>query len=186
MSAQIDSDDPDSSRTPTLTPALPLPPSKTRMKQAAHDLQALGSRLVELPRDRLRQIDLPELLADALIEARSITRHEARRRQMQYIGKLMREIDPAPIQAQLAIWDGTSNAEIARQHALERWRTRLMDDEGAFTEYAGLHPGCDVQQLRTLVRNARREAAQNKPPRSYRELFRVLRSIETESPDDAG
>jgi len=101
---------------------------------------------------------------------------------MQYIGKLMREIDPAPIQAQLSIWDGTSAAEVARQHALERWRSRLMDSETGLTEFAAQHPGCDTQQLRTLVRNAKREAAHNKPPKSYRELFRVLRLIDGEVP----
>jgi len=156
--------------------------SKTRLKQAAHDLQALGARLVDLPRDKLKVIELPEPLLDAVLDAQSITRHEARRRQMQYIGKLMREIDPAPIQAQLSIWDGTSAAEVARQHALERWRTRLLDSETGLTEFAAQHPGCDTQQLRSLVRNAKREAAQNKPPKSYRELFRVLRLIDGEVP----
>lgn len=157
----------------------PLPPSKTRLKQAAHDLQALGARLVDLSKDRLRSLDLPEELREAVRECQSITRHEARRRQIQYIGRLMRDIDPAPIEARFAAWDGNSAAETALQHSIERWRNRLMSDASAqaLTELAGAHPGCDVQQLRTLMRNARREAAQGRPPRSHRELFRALRSI---------
>jgi ribosome-associated protein len=167
--------------TETEDPPVPLPPavSKTRLKKAAHDLQALGGRLVELPRDRLNAIDLPEALRDAIREAQSISKHEARRRQLQYIGRLMRGIDPSAIQAQLAIWDGTSAAEVALQHSIERWRERLMEDESALTELAATWPACDTQQLRTLVRNARREFAQKKPPRSHRELFRVLRSVLT-------
>jgi ribosome-associated protein len=158
----------------------PLPPSKTRLKQAAHDLQALGARLVDLPRDRLQMLGLPESLYDAVRECQSITRHEARRRQIQYIGRLMRQVDPSAIEAQFSIWDGTSAAEVALQPSIERWRDRLMDDEasaGALTDLAAAHPGCDVQQLRTLMRNARREFAQGKPPRSHRELFRALRAI---------
>ncbi len=158
---------------------LPLPPSKTRLKKAAHDLQALGARLVELPKERLQGLGLPEALFDAVRECRSITRHEARRRQLQYIGRLMRDIDPANIEAQFSIWDGTSAAEVALQHSIERWRDRLMAEDAALTELAAAHPGCDTQQLRTLVRNARREYAQDKPPRSHRELFRVLRTIVT-------
>ena len=158
----------------------PLPPSKTRLKQAAHDLQALGARLVDLPRDRLQMLGLPESLYDAVRECQSITRHEARRRQIQYIGRLMRQVDPSAIEAQFSIWDGTSAAEVALQHSIERWRDRLMDDQAsasALTDLAAAHPGCDVQQLRTLMRNARREFAQGKPPRSHRELFRALRAI---------
>lgn len=165
----------------TETDFLPsLPPSKTRLKQAAHDLQALGARLVDLPKDRLQGLGLPETLYDAVRECQSITRHEARRRQLQYIGRLMRDIDPAAIEAQFSIWDGTSAAEVALQHSIERWRDRLMDDAtaaSALTELAAAHPGCDVQQLRTLMRNARREFAQKRPPRSHRELFRALRAI---------
>lgn len=156
---------------------LPLPLSKTRLKKAAHDLQALGARLVELPKERLLGLGLPEALFDAVRECRSITRHEARRRQLQYIGRLMRDIDPARIEAQFSVWDGTSAAEVALQHSIERWRERLMADDSALTQLAATHPGCDTQQLRTLVRNARREFAQQKPPRSHRELFRVLRMI---------
>ena len=156
---------------------LPLPPSKTRLKQAAHDLQALGARLVDLPKERLHGLGLPEALYEAVRECQSITRHEARRRQLQYIGRLMRDVNPENIEAQFSIWDGTSAAEVALQHSIERWRERLIADDSALTELADAHPGCDTQQLRTLMRNARREFAQKKPPRSHRELFRALRAL---------
>jgi ribosome-associated protein len=157
-------------------------PSKSQLKRDAHGLQALGTRLIALTRERLRQLELPELLHEAIEAAQAISAHEGRRRQLQYIGKLMREVDPEPIRAQLAIWDGTSAAEVARQHALERWRTRLLADDAALTEFAARHPGCDTQRLRTLLRNVRREAEQNRPPRSYRELFRLLRAILDDEP----
>jgi len=164
----------------------PLPPSKTRLKQAAHDLQALGARLVDLPKERLQGLGLPEALFDAVRECQSITRHEARRRQLQYIGRLMRDVDPENIEAQFSIWDGTSAAEVALQHSIERWRERLMADDSALTELASEYPGIDTQQLRTLMRNARREFAQKKPPRSHRELFRMLRTIITpQAADDS-
>jgi len=149
--------------------------SKTRRKRAAHDLQSLGERLVGLSRDALASLELPEALHEAVVEAQAITRHEARRRQMQYIGRLMRDIDPSAIRERLAEREGTSAAAIARHHELERWRKRLMEEEAAFTEFAAAHPGCDLQQLRTLVRNAHREAELGRPPRSWRELFRLLR-----------
>ncbi|MBC7778990.1 MAG: DUF615 domain-containing protein [Proteobacteria bacterium] len=163
-------------------PAAPL--SKTRLKRDAQELQALGTRLVELPRERLQKLDLPERLREAVRDAQSMTRHEAKRRQMQYIGKLMRDIDPAAIRAQLGIWDGNSASEIARQHSIERWRVQLLASDAALTEFAARYPGCDTTQLRTLVRNAHREAAQGKPARSYRELFRVLRTITNEPRPD--
>jgi len=149
--------------------------SKTRRKRAAHDLQALGERLVGLSREALASLDLSDALREAVIAAQSITRHEARRRQMQYIGRLMRDIDSAAIRERIAERDGTSAAAVARHHALERWRARLMQDDRAFTAFAAEHPGCDLQQLRTLVRNAHREAELGRPPRSWRELFRALR-----------
>ena len=157
-------------------------PSKSQLKRDAHALQLLGARLIELSHERLEALALPELLREAIAAAQAISAHEGRRRQLQYIGKLMREVDPAPIRAQLAIWDGVSAAEVSRQHALERWRERLLADEAALTELAAAHPGCDTQRLRTLVRNARRESAQGKPPRSARELFRLLRAILAEKP----
>lgn len=151
--------------------------SKTRLKQQMDELQKLGETLVELPIDKLRQIEMPESLLDAVLEARKITAHGGRRRQLQYIGKLMRQVDPAPIQEKLDQWNGNHAAETARLHQLENWRKRLIEDDRALAQFLDAHQAADIQHLRTLIRNARKEAAENKPPKSSRELFKVLREI---------
>jgi ribosome-associated protein len=150
-------------------------PSKTKKKQEMHELQALGAALVELSDAHFGRMALPEDLARAVHEARRIRSHEAKRRQVQLIGRLMRSIDPEPIRAQLAAVAGGSAQERARHQRMEHWRARLMEDDGALTEFACEHGGADLQNLRALLRNARKEQAQGKPPRAYRELFRVIR-----------
>jgi len=149
--------------------------SKTRKKAQMHALQKLGIELVDLSKERLASMQLPETLLDAIREAQRITAHEGRRRQMQYIGRLMREIDPAPIQERLDAWRGQSKAEVARQHGMERLRDKLIADDAALTEFAQKHPHVDLQALRNLIRNARKEAAEGRPPKSYREIFKVIR-----------
>jgi ribosome-associated protein len=152
-------------------------PSKTQRKRAMHELQELGERLIELNPEQLATIALPENLHDAVEQARRITKHEARRRQLQYIGRLMRAVDPEPIREKLKVWDGVSNEETARVHRIERWRDKLLEDDGAVGALAHAHPGIDTQRLRALVRNAREERNAGRPPRAYRELFRALRDI---------
>ncbi len=141
-------------------------------------LQELGAELVALGRDQLARIELPEDLRDAVRDAQRFTQHEARRRQLQYIGRLMRDLDPAPIRAALDEIKGVSAAATARLHNLERMRAHLMEDENALGDIARAHPRADLQQLRQLRRNALKEQEQAKPPRAYRELFRVLRELE--------
>ena len=153
-------------------------PSKSQLKREMTALQDLGAELVALSKERLAKIDMPERLRDALLDAQRFTRHEARRRQMQFIGKLMRDIDAAPLQAAMDEIKGVSEAANIRQHRLERLRTRLMEDEAVFAEVARDYPSADVQRLRQLRRNALKEALQNKPPRAFRELFRELRELE--------
>jgi ribosome-associated protein len=152
-------------------------PSKTQRKNDAHALQTLGAALVALSRDRLLQIDLPESLRDAVLAAQRITAHEGRRRQLQYIGKLMRNVDPAPIQARLDEWNSVSAEQIARMHRIERWRDRLLTEPAAISELAIEFPLGDLQQLRTLIRNTLREREHNRPPKSYRAMFQLLRDI---------
>jgi ribosome-associated protein len=152
-------------------------PSKTQRKREMHELQALGARLVELNSEQLAAVALPEDLRDAIEQARRMTKHEARRRQMQYIGRLMRSVDPVPIREKLKVWDGVSAEHTARQHLVERWRDRLLEDEATVDELARAHPGIDARRLRALSRKAREERASGAPPRAYRELFRVLREI---------
>lgn len=149
--------------------------SKTQRKRAMHELRALGVTLVELPDAQLEAIELPEPLAAAIAQARGIKQHGARRRQLQFIGKLMRDVDAEPIRARLAALQGRSAQALARQRRLEDWRARLLGDDEALTAFAQACPGADLQALRTVIRNARKEQAEAKPPRAYRELFRLLR-----------
>ena len=165
------------------------PVSKTRRKAEMHELQALGERLAGLNSDQLKGLDLPDALRQAVDDARQISKHEARRRQMQYIGKLMRTIDPAPIRDKLDELDGQSSSATIALHQLERWRERLINEEGALAEYISSHQrrGIDTQHLRTLIRNVREEREHSKPPRAFRELFRELKRIadDRDSPDEA-
>lgn len=154
-----------------------LPPSKTKIKKQMHELQDIGAELVALGKDQLAQIDLPDSLRDAIREMHRINKFGAQRRQMQYIGKLMRDVDPAPIIAKLNIWKGVSQQHTAHLHLLERWRDRLLENEQALTELLAQHPQADAQRLRTLIRNARKEQEAAKPPKIYRELFQALREV---------
>lgn len=154
-----------------------LPPSKTKIKKQMHDLQAIGEQLAELGADKLKQLDLPERLMDAILEAKRIHKFGARRRQMQYIGRLMREVEADPIVAKLEAWSGKSHQHIAWLHQLERWRDRLLESDAALTELLAEHPEADAQRLRALVRNALKEKELAKSPKSYREIFQVLREI---------
>lgn len=141
------------------------------------ELQALGEELVALSIDQLKKIDLPEELFEAVRDAQRFTQHEAHRRQLQYIGRLMRNLDAEPIRAALDEIKGVSAAAIARQHAIERLRMRFLEDEKVIAEIAVEHPGADLQRLRQLRRNALKEQELAKPPRAFRELFRVLREL---------
>lgn len=156
--------------------------SKTQRKKEMHELQALGATLVELPLAQLETVELDEKLRQAVMEARGIRSHEARRRQLQYIGRLMREVDPEPIRNRLAALTGHSAQEVARHKRLEALREELLADDAALTAYVAAHSGADLQVLRTLIRNARKEQKEGRPPRSYRELFRVLRDLDTPAP----
>jgi len=149
-------------------------PSKTQRKKDMHALQKIGEQLVELDPKKLIEFDLPEILIDAIHLARPMNKHGARRRQMQYIGKLMRNIDVLPVQEKLDSWQQTSLHQTARLHQLERWRERLLADEHALTEFAQKHPAADLQYLRLLIRNAHKEKATDKPPKSFRLLFQEL------------
>ncbi|MBI5659167.1 MAG: DUF615 domain-containing protein [Nitrosomonadales bacterium] len=158
-----------------------LPPSKTKVKKQMHDLQDIGAQLVALNPGQLEELDLPERLRDALGEMKRIHKFGAQKRQMQFIGRLMREIDPAPIIAKLETWSGKSRQHTAWLHQVERWRDRLLEDEGALTGLLANHPDADAQRLRALIRNAHKEKELGKPPKSYREIFQVLREMFPES-----
>jgi ribosome-associated protein len=150
-------------------------PSKTRLKAEADAAQDIGRKLVELPKDKLKKLQLEESLLDAITEAKRITSNGAIRRQMQYIGRLMRDTDLAPIVEQLEKWEGKHQEENARFHHMERWRSRLLEDDKALEVFIQEFPAVEVQQLRTLIRNVHKETAANKPPKSSRELFKLIR-----------
>ncbi|MDR2689803.1 MAG: DUF615 domain-containing protein [Azoarcus sp.] len=158
------------------------PPSKSSRKRAMLALQDLGAALVALSPEQLKKMPLPEALQVAIAEAQRLAhQHEALRRQMQYIGKLMRGIDPEPVLAQIDIVRGLAASEVARQHRLEKWRTDLLEDEKAIERIARIWPHADIQHLRTLRRNALKERAAARPPRAFREIFKVLRDIDAAS-----
>lgn len=165
------------------TPDFDDPPSKSQRKRDMNALQDIGAELLELNDQQLAGIDLPENLRTAVTEARKLRANGARRRQLQYIGKLMRQVDPAPIREKLDGFRSTSAAETARLHRVERWRERLLEDPAAVAEFIAAHPGTDSQQLRTLIRNTAEERARGKPPKNFRALFQMIRSvIDAQSP----
>ena len=171
------------------SPALPqnnpveeeeLQPSRTRRKLDDLALQELGEALVAVPAAKLAELDLPERLSDAIMHARGISKFGALRRQMQYIGRLMREEgDAETIRARLDAWNGVSVEETARLHLIERWRLKLLDDDKGLDALIAEYPRADIQRLRTLIRNIKREKEAEKPPKSFRELFQVLRETLT-------
>ncbi len=157
------------------------PPSKTQLKAEADEKQALGEALLTLRADLMARLDLPDKLLDALKEARRITHFEGRRRQMQFIGKLMRPLDMTPIRAAIDEQaNGSADLTLAL-HLAEQWRDRLLEDDDALSEWLTTYPSTDAQQLRALIRQARKDAKPEKPgeaPRhgkSYREIFQMVK-----------
>jgi ribosome-associated protein len=151
--------------------------SKTRRKEEMSALQALGEALLRVGPARRAELALPERLKEALDAAQRITQREARRRQLQFIGRLMREVDAAPIRARLALWADAPNAEKARLHALERWRERLLSETGALEALCAERSGADRARLSELIESVRAERIRARPPRAYRELFRALDAL---------
>jgi ribosome-associated protein len=153
-------------------------PSKTQLKKDSHELQDLGEALVALPADRLEGLQIDEPLLDAIREFKRTKSHEGRRRQMQYIGKLMRRSDPEPLREAVAAMQLGRAKDALALHEAERWRAELIADDGALTRWTGEHPDTDVQQMRSLIRAARKDAAgapEQRSGRAYRELFKFIR-----------
>ncbi|MGM9485807.1 ribosome biogenesis factor YjgA [Ideonella sp. YS5] len=173
---------------------LPDRPSKSALKRQMHDLQALGLELSELPESRVDKLELPESLRDAIAEYRRTRSHEGRRRQLQFIGKLMRQADEAQIREAVAAYKLGSAKETLALHEAERWREELLADDDAVTRWLARFPGTDVQQLRSLVRASRKDAKAEAPEqrhgRSYRELFQLVKAAlataSTSPSDDSG
>lgn len=155
-------------------------PSKSQLKREMSALQELGVALVELPKDALKRMPMTEDLADAVHEARRITDHEGKRRQLQYVGRMMRglnEAEVAALRTALEAHRGVNRAATARLHWIERTREKLLADDAALTEFLRLHPAAEAQEGRTLIRNARREQQQGRPPKYFRELFQWVKTV---------
>ena len=153
-------------------------PSKTRLKKASHDLQDLGEALVAMPDGRLVDLPMDESLLEAIREFKRTRTHEGRRRQMQYIGKLMRRADPEPLREAVAAMQLGRAKDSLALHEAERWRGELIASDDALTGWTAAHPESDLQQLRSLIRAARKDAAaapEQRSGRAYRELFKFIR-----------
>ncbi len=152
--------------------------SKSRRKREVTALQDLGEELLKLNTGQLEQIPLPDDVRSAIDDALKMTAHGAMRRQKQYIGKLMRNVEAAPIQAALDAIKEHGHTSAARFRELERWRDRLLaEGDTAISEFVEAHPHADRARLRILTRNANTELERNEAPKSARSLFRYLRDL---------
>ena len=154
-------------------------PSRSQLKREAEALQDLGAALVELPQSRLDRIEMPEKLREAIALARRITAHGGKRRQMQFIGKLMRGLDAESIRAQLEAFQQADRRSAQHFHKLEALRDQLLaEGDAALGAVLDQYPNADRQHLRQLVRQAQIEHDKNKPPAAARSLFRYLRELD--------
>lgn len=174
-------------------------PSKTDLKRESAELQKLGEALLTLRADLMERLPLPEKLVEAVAEARRITNFEGKRRQMQYLGKLMRGLDQDSLQAirdALQEQQQGSAGEALALHLAEQWRDRLIASEDAFAEWLQAHPDTDAQQLRALIRQARKDAQPDQDAiskglaprrgRAYREIFQLVKEQLAPSGGDGG
>lgn len=151
--------------------------SKTRRKKQMAELQDVGAALVSLSPEQLKRLGLPEDLLEAVLECRTITKHEARRRQMQYIGKLMRHVDAAPIVEQLRAFSEPSRKQTAVFHVAEQWRLEMLADDAAIDRFAREYPEADAKRLRAIAAAAREEKSSARAPKHFRELFHAINTI---------
>ena len=148
--------------------------SKTRRKKEMRQLQDVGAALVDLSREQLARIDMPENLREAVVACQSITKHEARRRQMQWIGKLMRHVDGGPIADQLAALEAPTKKQTALFHVAEKWRDDVLADPEAMGRFEREFPHADSHRIRQLLEATRAERAQHRAPKHVRELFHAI------------
>lgn len=167
-------------------------PSKSQIKRELHDLVDLGKEVIALSRDQIKQLPLSEKLEDAVLLAQKTTSREGRRRQIHYVGKLMRDAQVDVIRQQLQTWAKGSVEDTKAMHRLEALRERLLAKDEALTEWLTDNPGVDVQAIRAHIRAARREQAANanllpgqEPQRkNYRALFQLLKAAYSHTPSN--
>ncbi|NBD19952.1 DUF615 domain-containing protein [Aquabacterium fontiphilum] len=155
-------------------------PSRSALKRASHELQALGEQLLGLPDSHLNDLTMPDRLREAIADCKKMKAGEGRRRQMQFIGKLMRDVDPEPLREAVAVFQLGHARNALALHQAERWRADLLAEErSGLDRWLAEHPDTDVQRLRTLIRNARKDAAaapEQRSGRAFRELFQFIKS----------
>ena len=151
--------------------------SKTRRKRQMTDLQKLGGELVKLSPEQLARIDMPPELREAVLDCKRFSKHEAVRRQMQYIGRIMRDLDAAPIAEQLAALQAPSRRQTALFHVAERWREEMLRDPEAVERFLREFPSADATKLKRVLEAARDEQRTGKPPKNFRELFHVVNGV---------
>jgi len=168
----------------------PHRPSKSALKRAMHELQDLGEQLLAMPDSRLDRIEMPERLREALAAYRTTRSFEGKRRQLQFIGKVIRSVDPEPLREAVAAFQLGHAHDALALHEAERWRAELLaDDKNSVTRWAEQFPDTDLQQLRTLVRNARKDAAaapEQRSGRAFRELFQFIKKAQADAAKDGG
>lgn len=151
--------------------------SKTQRKRLMSELQDVGAALVKLSREQVMRLDLPERLREAVLECQGITKHEARRRQVQYIGRIMRDLDAAPIVQQLASLQAPTKKDTALFHLAEKWRDEMVADPRAVERFAQEFPAADAHRLLALVEAARADRAAQRTPKNFRILFHAVNTI---------
>ena len=183
---EIDADLPSSRRQMAIDGVLP---SRNELKKQMQDLQELGEAVASLPPDRLDNLKIDERLRDAIDELRRTRSFEGKRRQVQYIGKLMKLEDPEPLREAVASYRVGSAKDTLAMHQAEYWRDQLLADDEALANWVKEYPATDVQQLRSLVRSARKEKLEpgERHGRSYRDLFRMVKEqmLDVPAADDA-
>lgn len=164
-----------------------LPVSKSQRRRDALEVKSLAAQLIELSPALRAQLPLEEDVRRAIEQARAIRSNVARKRQLQFVAKLLRRADPDAIREALADFDADARKLAARQHRCEAWRDRLIDQgDAALGALLQQRPGSDGPRLRQFIRTARQEAAGGKPPAAARALFRVLREMDELEPLPTG
>ena len=168
----------------------PRPPSRSQKKRDSAALQVLGGKLAELHESALTKLNLPPRLLEAIMDYKGLAKHEAKRRQLQFIGALMRETDADPLALAVEDIESGNRGQAREFHAVEAWRAALLaGDESGLEAIVALAPEDEQVEVRSkirqLTRNARAEAEKNKPPRSSRSLFRLLRELRQAGPESA-
>jgi ribosome-associated protein len=181
----IDDDTPSSRRQMAIDGILP---SRNELKQQMQDLQELGEAVASLPVDRLDKLKLDERLRDAIDELRRTRSFEGKRRQVQYIGKLMKLEDPEPLREAVASYRVGSASDTLALHKAEYWRDQLLASDDTLANWVKEYPATDIQQLRSLVRSARKEKLEpgERHGRAFRDLFKLVKEqmLEVPSADD--